>query len=532
MSSSLLEILALMEQVIKEQENSLQIPSFGVTKQDLDKNNFQIVRGHVYPSNHASNKEIFDQEDLKEFYNKIVKTKINQYSTDATISNLLRNNLSPLIQVVPFIPQEQQEAYREALKSTLTSIFQYWLRPEDRLKTGRMDKERLKRIATLVIVSMAQQLAASEIPELKELGNNFRQDYLNFQAAAEKEMQAGAASVTGPAIRTTRLPKNLQDYNALMGTFFEAKNDLRSRVNQLKKLADFFGKPIEDFKNEAEKMSATEFMSYVVMMDYLVEIAKGFDAQSGRYLLEYLLAVVSMGEVKGATLGAAGQQDAVDFVDEENNLGSSKFISSYDKVGQAPAGFEGYEGKKITYVVALKEGSPFRLDTNAPEPLDVQQIKVHIFDVMLREIGGKRIKTYRFDVFHPEQNEKNDSYAVKEGARLNIGDIAQKAPSFTIPLVFTTEKGTKTYRQMLSTSLGETKQDLLKIVKTLFDELKKADEMSRKYTVTGKPEDGGAALTSLEKSQVSLSSLSGFAGEESKFVSALQPSRFQKPNNQ
>lgn len=529
MSSSLLEILTLMEQVIKEQENSLQIPSFGVTKQDLDKNNFQIVRGQVYPSNHASSKEIFDQEDLKQFYKKIVKTEINKYSTDATIGNLLRNNLTPLIQVVPFIPQEQQEAYREALKNTLTSIFQYWLRPEDRLESGTMDEERLKRIATLVIISMAQQLVASKIPELKELGNNFRQDYLNFQAASEEEMQAGTASVTGPAIRTTRLPKNLQDYSALMDTFFEGANDLRSRVGKLEQLAEFFAS--EDLQAEAEKMSNTQFMSYVVMMDYLVEIVKSFDAQSGRYLLEYLLAVVSMGEVKGATLGAAGQQDAVDFVDEENNLGSSKFISSYNKVGQAPAGFEHYKGKKITYVVALKEGSPFRLDTNAPEPLDVQQIKVHIFDVMLREIQGKRIKTYRFDVFHPEQNQKISSHGVKEGARLDIGDIAQKAPSFTIPLVFTTEKGTKTYRQMLSTSLGETKQDLLKIVKTLFDELKKADEMSRKYTVTGKPEDGGAALTSLEKSQVSLSSLSGFAGEESKFVSAY-PQDPEKPNNQ
>ena len=43
---------------------------------------------------------------------------------------------------------------------------------------------------------------------------------------------------------------------------------------------------------------------------------------------------------------------------------------------------------------------------------------------------------------------------------------------------------------MMSASLGETKQQLLAIVKDLFDELKKADEMSRKYVVTGKPDDG------------------------------------------
>ena len=100
----------------------------------------------------------------------------------------------------------------------------------------------------------------------------------------------------------------------------------------------------------------------------------------------------------------------------------------------------------------------------------------------------------------------------KEGIRthLNIGKIAQanQSNAYTIPLVFTTEEGTKTYRQMMSTSLGETKQQLLAIVKDLFDGLKKADEMSRKYVVTGKPDDGGKAINGMRQANEKLLALS------------------------
>jgi hypothetical protein len=148
---------------------------------------------------------------------------------------------------------------------------------------------------------------------------------------------------------------------------------------------------------------------------------------------------------------------------------------------------------------------------------------MHIFDITRTassfdiEIddgsGGKKlVKLGNYPRFFRKDKEGNRTH-------LDIGRIAEQNQSnaFTIPLVFTTEEGTKTYRQMMSTSLGKTKQELLAIVKDLFDGLKEADEMSRKYVVTGDPEDGGKALKGLDKSSLSLMNLSGFAGEESEF---------------
>lgn len=453
------------------------------------------------PANFITPIDILNQDDLDKFVN---DAKEPRTSASTTI-----NQFQNIIDSYKVFPDGGAKVnYFEAIQNALKEILSFYLYNLEN-KT-RWYKDNTPYAQTLV-KGFLKIMSASEKAEFTGIAqkyNKFLEDYIS---TSEEEMEAGASSITRPQIQTTRKSEKLQDFSSLMDTFFQGANDLNSRVNKLEELAKFFAS--ENLADEASKMSNTKFMSYVVMMDYLVEIVKSFDAQSGRYLLEYLLANVVMGEVVGATLGDQGQQDAVDFVGQGGEeYGSAKFISNYEtgRATQSIAGFSKYEGKPITYVVAVKSGSPIRIDTKAPEPIDVQQLRVHVFPVIYKGIiKGK----HKFVI-----NGKEVPLGIKTTS-IDIGTYAAEQPSYVIPLAFTTEEGTKTYRQMLQTSLGDTKKQLLAIVKDLFDELKKADEMSRKYVVTGKPDDGEVALQSIENSQTKLKSL----GDQKGYILPVKP---------
>ena len=509
MSSSLLEIMSLIEQVMDE--------AFSVPKADLTKNGYN---GSPHPAAISADRQKLNNRDLNVFKDMATSLLLGDDRQNIGQLEKVASRMRQLVAVTPAIPVDSRKEYIKDLFALIDSIYAYWKDRDDGTWFLNNFTKELRSYRSSDIDKLTNQyMGAAELSDEELEARQAAQDAA-LAAQAEKEQEAGQVSITSPTFKTSRLPSNLQDYNAVMDRMFGKSTNLRQRVQDLKQLAVFFGKPEEEFKQIAEDMNELDFFAKVVMMDYLVEIAKGFDSTAGRYLLEYLLAVVAKGRVTGADLGESGMAGAVDFRSAEG-FGSSKFLSSYDDALQSIKSFK--EGETVTYVVAVREGNPRELQTRAPSPLKLQSIKMHIFDITRTgssfdiEIddgsGGKRIvKLGKYPQFFQTD---------KEGKRthLNIGKIAEanQGNAYTIPLVFTTEEGTKTYRQMMSTSLGEQKQRLLIIVKDLFDGLKEADEMSRKYTVTGDPEDGGKAMKSLDKSTISLAKISGFAGEKSEF---------------
>lgn len=492
--------------------------AFSVSIDDLEKGGYAKDRNQTepHPAKIKHDVSMLDNRDLDEFF----KRATNKFLSDGTVKqsglNSVSWKLSQLIVVADAVPEDVRQEYLNDLSDTINKLYNHWMVPE-RIKTSKQ-----------IIGTITNAIKSSNNEQLKQIADDrISTAQAELEAQAEKEQEAGQVSITSPTFKTSRLPGNLEDYNAVMARMFGESDSLRARIEDLKKLAVFFGKPEEEFKQATEEMNPLDFFARVVMMDYLVEIAKGFDSTAGRYLLEYLLAVVAKGRVTGADLGDSGMAGAVDF-QSEGGFGSSKFLSSYEDALQSVKAFT--DGQTVTYVVAVRQGKPTKLKTRAPSPLELQGIKMHIFDIT------KTKNTFKIEVIDVSGQKKIINIGIKKYKKsfsltdekdnithLNIGKIAEanRSNAFTIPLVFTTEEGTKTYRQMMSTSLGETKKELLTIVKDLFDGLKKADTMSRKYVVTGDPDDGGAAFDSLDNSLTNLASLSGFVGEESEFMTDI-----------
>jgi hypothetical protein len=488
--------------------------AFSVPKADLTKNGYE---GSPHPAAIWHDRQILDNIDLNKFKDMAVNMALRDDTKSESQLKKVASRMRQLVAVIPAIPSESKSQYVKDLFALIDSIYKHWKDRDDGTWFLNNFTKELRSYRSSDIDKLTNQyMGAAELSDEELEARQAAQDAA-LAAQAEKEQEAGQVSVTSPTFKTSRLPSNLQDYNAVMDRMFGKSTNLRQRVQDLQELGVLFGKSEEEFRKETEEMNELDFFSKVVMMDYLVEIAKGFDSTAGRYLLEYLLAVVAKGRVTGADLGESGMAGAVDFRSAEG-FGSSKFLSSYDDALQSIQSFK--EGETVTYVVAVREGNPRELQTRAPSPLKLQSIKMHIFDITRTgssfdiEIddgsGGKKlVKLGNYPRFFRKDKEENRTH-------LDIGKIAEanQSNAFTIPLVFTTEEGTKTYRQMMSTSLGAIKGSLLTFVKDLFDGLKKADEMSRKYVVTGDPEDGGKALEGLEESVIPLMSLRRYRGQQ------------------
>lgn len=489
--------------------------AFSVPKADLTKNGYD---GSPHPAAIWQDRQILDNIDLNKFKDMAVNMALRDSTKSESQLKKVASRMEQLVAVIPAIPDESKDEYVKDLFALIDSIYTYWKDRDDGTWFLNNFTKELRSYRSSDIDKLTNKyMGAAELSD-EEMEARQKAHDAALAAQAEKEQEAGLTSITSPTFKTSRLPGNLEDYNAVMDRMFGNSDSLRERVLKLSQLATLFGGSEQEIRAKIDKMSNLDFMSRVVMMDYLVEVAKSFDSTAGRYLLEYLLAVVAKGRVTGADLGKYGLAGAVDFKSSSGEFGSSKFLSSYDDALQSVDAFK--EGEKVTYVVAVREGNPRRLNNNrAPAPLDLQSIKMHIFDITKtassfdievdKASGGK--KTIKLGTEEAFFQSKNGNWT-----HLNIGKIAEanQNNAFTIPLVFTTEEGTKTYRQMLSSELTGNKKELLAIVKDLFDELKKADEMSRKYVVTGKPEEGGKAMDSLEIASDKLDRISNHEGYE------------------
>ena len=133
-----------------------------------------------------------------------------------------------------------------------------------------------------------------------------------------------ADTFTKPVIKTSKNDLG-EGYKTAIKNIFKDSEDssFKEKLNVFNDEMSIFSQESEVFKDSVSSLTATEFMSRVMIMDLFVEMAKGFEAGTAGVLFEYFLANIFGGEVRQVV-------DAVDFTIGKE-LGSAKFISPATK---------------------------------------------------------------------------------------------------------------------------------------------------------------------------------------------------------
>ena len=328
----------------------------------------------------------------------------------------------------------------------------------------------------------------------------------------EKLPSSPGVSITQPNVKIS-FDKVPEQYKKLFDLIFEGTSTMEQRIEKFKEISKFFAMPKEQFKKAAKAMKATEFMQNILFMDFMMEISLGFDSQTSGHLFEYFSAFIVGGRATGVEAGEGGVQDAVDFETEGGELGSAKLVrqARQTAINQKVSGFEKYINDKITYVIAVKKGSPYRMSKVGLSPLEVSTIDLYTVLVEYKGngiffINGKQAK-----------DSKGQPKIYKQNQNLILG--GGKSTSYLknpieIQIMSTTPEGIKSYRETLDLKLGEAKKELLENVKNIFDNLKKADSKGRDYVSSGNLNDGLDALTSLSTTRDEIIKLRTSGGDE------------------
>jgi hypothetical protein len=268
---------------------------------------------------------------------------------------------------------------------------------------------------------------------------------------------------------------------------------------RLKKLSEFSNNLIDAYKNKdsaltaLNEMGTLKFIQFTMAIDYLSTIAKNVDAGAGAYLFETFLAALAGGTVTGKETTAKGTMGGADFTlaGRTNARGSSKYLKDTTKPKQAVSGFE--KAETVHYVIAEKT-----LDTpsNKKESsLDIDQvIGFRIYYPVLHVIVPQRV--FRF-IDHT--GKQIDPKTEGEFMFQSEGSISIPKMNFVGELKLVSAYGEK-FRKVLNKVVDKT-EDKIKNAFTKFqssfDKVSKAKESVASYSVSGKQNDGDAAINDL-----------------------------------
>ena len=299
-------------------------------------------------------------------------------------------------------------------------------------------------------------------------------------------------SFSQPQIRTATAEtgKFTDEMEPLLNRIFGTKNPkIHTRVKTLSKISAKFFKAAEGDKNAInaiKKLDAKDFLAQVMLMDYFAEISKSFDAGSGAYLFEWMLALLAGGKVTGKQTGPGGGMGAVDF-EWTGGKGSAKYYATKSDIKQAATGFE--TGQNVYYVVALKKQGREQIGKTSRGTSDPN--KITMIDIYTPTI--KKIDDTNFKI-----NGKPIPQLGSAKSKVPIGDhLGQKKATIYIAQV-----PTKSFRNMaykaVSSDLLKMKNELLANFERFFIQLEEADKSCRKYTVTGNVDDANSTFTAID----------------------------------
>ena len=268
---------------------------------------------------------------------------------------------------------------------------------------------------------------------------------------------------------------------------------------RLEKLSEFSNNLINAYEGDNAALTALndmgtlKFIQFTMAIDYLSTIAKNVDAGAGAYLFETFLAALAGGTVTGKETTDKGTMGGADFSfgSGVNARGSSKYLKATTKPTQAVSGFE--KAETVHYVIAekiLDKGT-----AKKESSMDIDQILgFRIYYPVLHVISPQRV--FRFI----DHTGKQISPATEgEFIFQSKGSISIPKMNLVGELTLVSAKGEK-FRKVLNKVVDKTENKIknaFKKFQSSFDKVSKAKESVASYSVSGKQNDGNAAINDL-----------------------------------
>jgi len=332
-------------------------------------------------------------------------------------------------------------------------------------------------------------------PELKTLA----QAALESVKAAVKPDADVAQTVTAPEIRPQQAAMGRwpNHWTAIVNRVFPDAGDFKSRLTKLSEISNTFYKASAGEQALPEQVPMTELFSQIMLLDVFNMIAKDFDAGSGGYLFEYLMALLTGGRVVGGEMGA------VDFMTKEGLAGSSKYYEKMANMTQAITGFN--LEQKVQYVVAIKKQDALQREKTSlgtANPNRLIGFEVYTFDVELKEctrasrnclkletsVGRGRSAEKRViyrEVYINDKLRKVSEVITNKG-ELNVSLLAGESKS--IGFVQLAAVRTESFRQMINRAFDNSDVWMREIYKqfvSFFDQMTKAKHQAKIYASEG-----------------------------------------------
>jgi hypothetical protein len=310
----------------------------------------------------------------------------------------------------------------------------------------------------------------------------------------------------------------------------------KSTLRQERMMADSDTDGLGDFDN----MTATDYLTMTVALDYCYRFAKEIEGGGGAYQFEAFLGLLAGGYVGGKERGIAGGPGEADFViqgpDGKPIMGSAKFYAS-DSASQSARSFELNEG--VAYVYAKKYGDEAMQQTTS-DALEIMKIGLHIFTIekvfstkdtretgdrvkSLQEGSGGEAKRISFNIKDPSTYPQQPGRSVfkfmrtgspsgkgTDGALIGYyeceskGQIALK-PGLKKSTIVGVLDLPKVTREELTAAHQAASSQVSGLVRQVFDgfkdlmgDLTNAKKLSTQYSTGAKYNDGLKALLSIE----------------------------------
>jgi len=299
-------------------------------------------------------------------------------------------------------------------------------------------------------------------------------------------------SISQPQIRTVSAEdgKYTGNIEPMLNTIFkDTSPQIKARMKKISEISKLFYSAAEGDESSMEKLNAlpsTDFLAYVSLMDYFVEVTKSFDAGSGAYLFEWFLAMLAGGKVTGKESGPGGGMGAVDFEGAAGvGRGSAKYYQKKSEIKQAATGFK--TGELVHYIVALKKQDRLQIGKTSLGTSDPSKLTM-------------------VDIYAPKVRKINDTKFQINGKPVIINTPTSAVPignhlGELVDTIYVAQVPTKSFRDMVyksvNSDLTKMKRELLKTFEGFFEQLEIADTSCRKYSVTGNIDNANATLQAL-----------------------------------
>ena len=355
--------------------------------------------------------------------------------------------------------------------------------------------------------------------EIKQIIEDFVKNFMEKTYSYEDRIKSAGSgeTITAPRVSSVKI-NEYRDFDIVVENFFGDNIDssFDTKLDILIKKMSIFTS--NNLKQEIANLpTARDFVNRVLLMEYFIEMSKGFEARPAGNLFEYFLAKVFGGKVVGA------RGDAVDFVigdGKDKTLGSAKLVSAeleksktYFRAPQSESGFNNYIGQTIIYLIGIKRPSSERISTKSVAPLEIESVDIYKLEVVY-EGNEKEIKVNgknRTNIWKAAKKSENpeDSKGTFDFGKVITKDKLE--PIGTLQIMTTTEEGIRGFRQRAQAAVSGDTKKILDLVAELFKNLRLADEKSRIYTSSGKVSDGTDALKALTDSQTNLRDIGDYA---------------------